>query len=310
MSKHKKRPVLISKTLSWIAFRIYIFLFLIVERLSVKHADQFGRFLGGLLFYLSSHRRKIVEENVRTLKAWAEKRNLKNALLDQDNRTIAKKIYQSNAGNFFYSFSMMNKPKATIEKHIKIRDLELLKKVYEKNKGVIMLFAHGGPFELTVMLPKLMPSIFNESKMAAMYRPLNNRYMNQWYFRKRNRFGAQLFSREDGFFKIIRHIKNGGFMNIAFDIRMHQGEKVELFDRPASTSKIPHALHKATHAPVFAISFVRADDISWEIQFKEITSPKHGVCSEIDLLKAANMHLEQMIFENPYDYFFFQDRYK
>ena len=23
-------------------------------------------------------------------------------------------------------------------------------------------------------------------------------------------------------------------MNIAFDIRMHQGEKVELFDRPAS----------------------------------------------------------------------------
>ena len=63
MSKHKKRTILIRKTLSWIAFRIYIFLFLIVERLSVKHADQFGRFLGGLLFYLSSHRRKIVEEN-------------------------------------------------------------------------------------------------------------------------------------------------------------------------------------------------------------------------------------------------------
>ena len=310
MSMHKKRPVLISKTLSWIAFRIYIFLFLIVERLSVKHADQFGRFLGGLLFYLSSHRRKIVEENVRTLKAWAEKRNLKNALLDQDNRTIAKKVYQSNAGNFFYSFSMMNKPKATVEKHIKIPDLELLKKVYEKNKGVIMLFAHGGTFELTVMLPKLMPSIFNEDKMAAMYRPLNNRYMNQWYLRKRNRFGAQLFSREDGFFKIIRFIKNGGCLNIAFDIRMHQGEKIELLDRSASISKIPYALHKATQAPVFAIRFVRIDDMSWEIQFKEIASSEDGFCSEIELLKAANEYLEQIIFENPYDYFFFQNRYK
>ena len=119
MSIHKKRSILISKTLSWITFRIYISLFLIVERLSVKKADQFGRFLGGLLFYLSSHRRKIVEKNVGTLKAWAEKRNLKNPLLDQGNRTIAKKIYESNAGNFFYSFSMMNKSKATIEKHIK-----------------------------------------------------------------------------------------------------------------------------------------------------------------------------------------------
>ena len=99
-------------------------------------------------------------------------------------------------------------------------------------------------------------------------------------------------------------------MNIAFDIRMHQGEKIELFDRPAFTSKIPHALHKATHAPVLAINFVRLDDISWEIQFKEILLSEHGDCSEIDLLKTANEHLEKMIFENLYDYFFFQNRYK
>ena len=237
----------------------------------MKKADKFGRFLGGLLFYLSSHRRKIVEENVGTLKAWAEKRNLKNPLLDQDNRTIAKKIYQSNAGNFFYSFSMMNKPKATIEKYVKISDsnIELLKKVHEKNKGLILIFAHAGPFELIVMLPKLIPSIFKESKMAAMYRPLNNSYMNQWYLKKRSRFGALLFSREDGFFKIIRHIKNGGFMYVANDIRMHQGEKIELFDRPASTSKIPHAFHKATQAAVCAISFVRSDDVSWKSSSKK-----------------------------------------
>ena len=310
MFKHKKRPVFISITLSWIAFRIYMVLFLIVERLSLKHADQFGRFLGSLLFYLSSHRRKIVEENVHTLKAWAEKRNLKNSILDQDNRTIAKKIYESNAGNFFYSFALMNKPEAIIKKYIKISDLELLKKVYENNKGVIILFAHSGPYELTVMLPNLMPSIFNKSNMAAMYRPLNNRYMNQWYLRKRNRFGTQLFSREDGFFKITRHIKNGGFMNIAFDVRMHQGKKIELFDQLASTSKIPYVLHKATQAPVIAISFVRANDLSWEVRFKEIISPEHAVCTELDFLKLANEHLEQMIFENPYDYFFFQNRYK
>ena len=142
-----------------------------------------------------------------------------------------------------------------------------------------------------------------------MYRPLNNRYMNQWYLEK-GPVSVHSFFLEDGFLKIIRYIKNGGFMNIAFDIRMQQGEKIELFDRFASTSKIPFSLHKATQAPVFTISFVRADDVGWEIQFKEIASSENGFSSETELLKAANEHLEKIIFENPYDYFFFQDRYR
>ena len=306
---HKGITILISKALNWITSRIYLVLFLIVERLSLKQADKLGRFLGGLLFYSSIQRRKIVEENVQTLKAWADKRNLKNPLLDQDNKAISKKIYQSNAGNFFYSFALMNKSKATIDKHIKISNLELLKKVYEKNQGVIMLFSHAGPFELTVMLQRLIPTIFNECKMNIMYRPLNNTFTEKWYKRKRERFGAKLFSREDGFLKIIRNIRNGSLVILASDIRMRQGKKVELFDRLASSSKIPHALHKATKAPVVAISYARLDDFSWEIQFNEIGSSRDGVCSEIDLLKATNEHLEQIIFKNPHDYFFFQNRY-
>lgn len=310
MSKNKYNTVLTSKFLSWILSRIYIFLFLIVEQLPLRLAYLFGRFLGGLLFYLTRHRRKIVENNILTLKNWAERKNFFNISLNQENQSIAKEIYQSNAGNFFYSFSLMNKSKIVIEKHIKIGNLDLLKKSLANNKGVILLFAHSGPFELTVMLPKIIPSIFNDRNMAAMYRPFNNRYMNSWYLKRRCRFGAQLFSREDGFFRIIRHIKNGGLINIAYDIRMNQGEKVEFFDKLASTSKIPYSLHKATGAPVIAISFIRIDDLSWEIQFNEIASVANEVCSEIDLLKTANNHLEEKIFKNPFDYFFFQDRYK
>ena len=35
-------------------------------------------------------------------------------------------------GNFFYSFALMNRSKATIEKNIRIRDIELLKKYIEE----------------------------------------------------------------------------------------------------------------------------------------------------------------------------------
>ena len=264
MIKQKQRPVLISKILSWITSRIYIFLFLIVERLTLKHADLLGRSLGGLLFYLSSSRRKIVEENVQILKSWAAKRNLKNLFLDQDNRTLAKKIYQSNAGNLFYSLSLMNKPVNIIKKHIKVNGLGLFEKARRNNKGVLVLFSHSGPWELITALPKLEPSILKMDDFAVMFRPLNNYFMNEWYLKKRKRFGARLYSREDGFLKIIRHLKNGSFLNAAFDIRMHEGEKIELFDKPASTSKIPYALYKATDASVVTVDFVRSCDLSWE----------------------------------------------
>lgn len=313
MSKHRKRSLLFRKYSSWFSSRIYIFVFFLVERLSLKYAYQLGRFFGSLFFYLSSHRRKIVEENVRTLKAWATKRNLNNALLDQEDSVIAKKIYQSNAGNFLYSFSMMNKPITTVKKYLKIKNCELLEKAYEKNKGVIMLFSHTGPWELTVMMSELMPPIFKASKrceMAIMFRPLNNYFLNKWYLRKRSRYGALLLSRDDGFFKIIRLLKNGSFVHIAFDIRMQQGQKIELFDRQASTSKIPYVLHKASKALVIALSLVKSGDLGWEIEFKEIASAENGICPEMSLLKASNEHLEQVIFNNPYDYFFFQDRYK
>jgi len=313
MSKCRKRSLLFRRYSSWFSSRIYIFVFFLVERLSLKNAYQLGRFFGSLFFYLSSHRRKIVEGNVRTLKAWAKKRNFKNELIDQEDSVIVKEIYQSNAGNFLYSLSMMNKPIATAKKYLKIKDFELLEKAYKNNKGAIVLFSHTGPWELIVMMFGLMPAKFVASKrceMAIMFRPLNNCFLNKWYLRKRSRYGALLLSRDDGFFKIIRLLKNGSFANIAFDIRMQQGQEIELFDRKASTSKIPYVLHKASKAPVIALSLVKSGDLGWEFEFKEIASAENGICPEMSLLKASNEHLEQVIFNNPYDYFFFQDRYK
>ena len=135
--------------------------------------------------------------------------------------------------------------------------MELLKKAYEKNKGVIVLFSHSGPWELSAILPELIPMAVEKRTVCIMYRPLNNYYFNKWYLRKRGRYGAQLLSSDDGFFKITRLLKRGSFMQIAYDIRMQQGLEVELFDRLASTSKIPYVLHKASKAPVIAVNLVR-----------------------------------------------------
>ena len=133
--------------------------------------------------------------------------------------------------------------------------------------------------------------------------------MNEWHLKKGNVLDQALFKRR-WILKNHKAPQKWIILECAFDIRMHEGEKIELFDKPASTSKIPYALYKATDASVVTVDFVRSSDLSWEIQFKEITSFNQQLYSEKDFLKLANAHLEQKIFENPCDYFFFQNRYK
>lgn len=310
MTKNKEVPVRFRNSFKWIASQVYIVLFMIIGRLSLKYAYDLGKFFGVLFYYASKERKEIVEENVQILKAWGAKRNLKNPLLDKENSVIAKEIYKSNMGNFLYSIALMNKPMTVIGEHLEIENIEVLEKAYKQNKGVILLFYHLGPWELSPILPELMPFLKEKAEFSIMYRPLNNYYFNKWYTKKRSSFGAKLLCRDDGFIKVIRNVKKGSILCLANDIRMREGEKIELFDSEASTSTIPSVLHKLAGSPLLAYTLVKSGDLHWKFQFKEIVLPASGECSEKELLLASNEHLEKIIHKYPYDYFFFQNRFK
>lgn len=310
MTENKEVPVRFRNPLRWITSQVYILLFMIIGRLSLKHACDLGKFLGVLFYYASKKRKEIVEENIRILKAWGAKRNLKNPLLDKKNTVIAKEIYKSNMGNFLYSIALMNKPMTVIGEHLEIENIEVLEKAYKQNKGVILLFYHLGPWELFPILTEFMPFLKEKAELAIMYRPLNNYYFNKWYTKKRSSFGAKLLCRDDGFIKVIRHVKKGAILCLANDIRMREGEKIELFDGEALTSTIPSLLHKLAKSPLLAFTLVKSGDLHWRCDFKEIVLPASGECSEKELLRASNEYLEKNIYKYPYEYFFFQNRFK
>lgn len=306
----KNKQYRLKNFFKWFNFLCLLLLFMIVGRLSLKNAYKFGRLIGALLFQITNKRRKIVEENIQILKDWGERRNLKNPLLNQDISAIAKEIYKCNAGNFFYSWSMTAKSTDTLSKHLKIKNMEVLNKAFEKNKGVIILFSHTGPWELIALLSKLDPSISEVFNFAAVYRVINNPYLNRWYLKKRSRFGIKMFSRDDGFLKIMRHVKNKSILFIASDIRMSTGPKADFFDLKTTASKIPYTFHKGTKAPMISITLVKSGDLKWDFQFNEILPLEQDEYTEQNILKASNEDLERLIFNDPYNYFFFQNRLK
>ena len=106
MSVYKNKTVLFSKFSCWIVSRIYIFLFVIVEHLTLRQAYGFGRFMGAILFYLTKNRLDLnvsyaiaqAESNSITLEGLGSIEVLKSCGLEFDfiERWIQKYIEQVN----------------------------------------------------------------------------------------------------------------------------------------------------------------------------------------------------------------------
>lgn len=276
-----------------------------------------GRCFGYGIYIAFPKRRKIVLENIQILKAWAQTEGLSNAYLKRGDADLAKSIFIQNAENFIFSLVLMSKPKAMIRKHLHLKNSEVLEKVVQENKSLVILFAHYGPWENLSLLPQLLGDhLSGEKRIGAIYRPLVNPLIDRWFRRLRESNGCQLFSRKDGFIAITRFLKMSGVLLVAMDMRLTQGERVPLFNKLASSTTIPLKLIKMTGAvPVFSL-FRKVGRKEWEIDFREF--PDFNIDTEnsdteekqAEFLRCMNTFLEQMIANDPTNYFFFQDRYK
>ena len=284
----------------------------------------FADLLGILAYYLFTKRRKIVFDNISLIHDWTNtadfnKDNFNQEIISKlfnglERKQLVKKIFQRNAVNFLASLVLITKNDEFIRKHVKILNSEILEKKISEKKGLIVLFAHQGPWELISKLPEFLDfSSTNKApklEMASIYRPLNNYYLDNWFFKKRAKSGMQLFSREDGFLKIIRYLKNEGILFTAIDQRIKQGTQSFLFGKLASTTNLVNTFHNTSNAPLVYMSFIKTGSTSWELEFFDFNSKDVKLQSKKLFNDYMNKRLEEVILISPMDYFFFQDRYK
>lgn len=293
-------------------FCIFYLVYRALVLLPLNVSLAIARYSGHLLYLCFPRRRKIVLRNIQTMKTWAQSEGLSTAHIEEGEADLVKTIFIHNAENLIFSIVLMSKPKAVIEKHLRVKNLEVLEKAAQDEKSLLILFAHQGPWELLTLLPQLMPDALSYKKcLGAIYRPLVNPLIDRWVLKIREANGAQLFSREDGFFSITRFLKAKGTLFVASDMRMRQGEPVLLFDKLAASTTIPLKLRKMTGAVPLFFVLKKINRSQWEIDFEEFpTFDVHTPEGEAAFLRCMNAFLERMVVANPSDYFFFQDRYK
>ena len=186
-----------------------------------------------------------------------------------------------------------------------------LKEALTEGKGAVILLAHMGPWEALSQLPGFASRHGIEAPFGAMYRPLNNTYLDDWFKRQREASGTRLFSRRDGFHKPVDFIRGGGMLGILADQKMREGVVVPYFGSEAKTSPIPGLFLRRSQAPLLAVSIESLAPARWKIRVRQVELPDGLDDSKRAILaEQCNQVLELSLAQSVCDGFWLSSRFK
>ena len=278
-------------------FFVIIILFMIMKIFGLK----ISRLISGFIF-------KNIGPLFRSKKI--SQQNLSYALPNinkSESNEIIKKMW-INYGKIFSEYMFIkdfrNDPK--FSKKIIIENQEELEKIKLQKKPVIFISGHFSNFELMAM--HLEKSNIN---LAAVYRPLNNRFLNPIMERIRKKYicKKQIKKGISGTKELLKEFKSGTSIALMIDQRVSEGIKSELFGHKALTTTIPAQFVKKFDPLIVPIYIERLIDDTFQLKIlKAIEFSKNETTDEIT--NKLNKILEKMIMSNPEQWIWTHNRWK
>ena len=278
-----------------------ISLFCIFKIIGLKNASNLGSVLGktfGPLF----RQKNIIKKNIKIgLGNVDEKKEeeIINGMWSNIGRTFAEYIFLK---DFKFNKTNFN--------HIKINGTNYLDQIKKSNEPVIFYSGHFANFELMAMeLDK------SGVKTAAIYRPLNNFFLNPLmeYLRMKYICPTQIPKGRKGMREIINRIKDGYSVALMMDQRVSEGRKVPFFNVPALTTTIPAQLALKYDCKLVPISLERKEGANFEMTVHEPYNIEKTGNDEEDtknITLKINKIIEKMIIKNPKQWIWSHNRWK
>ena len=189
---------------------------------------------------------------------------------------------------------------------IKIDGQEILEEIKMSNKQVVFISGHLSNFELMAMhLEK------SGIKLSAIYRPLNNIFLNVMMERIRKKYICKhQIKKGIGGLKQLIHLKKKNFSTaLMIDQRVSEGILSNFFNSEALTTTIPAQLVKKFNIPIIPIYIERIKDLDFKITIKEpINFTKETKVQKIT--DELNKILEKMILKKPEQWIWSHNRWK
>jgi len=193
-----------------------------------------------------------------------------------------------------------------LESNINFDGREILEKIKNEKTPVIFVSGHFSNFELMAM--QIEKSGIN---LAAIYRPLNNIFLNVLMERIRKKYICknQIKKGTGGVRELLKLYKKGYSIALMIDQRVTEGIKSKFFDEDAFTTTIPAQFIKKFNCKVVPIYIERFNSINFNIKVEKPIEFSKDFSTE-KITRDLNIELEKMILKNPGKWIWSHNRWK
>ena len=219
---------------------------------------------------------------------------------------IVNKMW-ANYGKTFIEYIFLNNFKKK-SNHIKIKNKEIIEEIEKKNKQAIFISGHFANYELMSMeLTK------SNIKLATIYRPLNNIFLNPFmeFLRKKYVCKNQIKKGISGVKDALNFMEKNYCIALMVDQRVSEGLKVPLFENNAFTTTLPAQLSIRFNCDIVPIYISRDKDNNFEMEIlNPLIFPEDRKKDKEYITKKINEKIEQLIIRDPSQWILTHNRWK
>ena len=279
----------------------YWILVLAVRVLPVGLMQAVGMFAGRALFRLGGKHERWALENARI--AFPD-------LGEAERRSIVAESYAAfgrNAVDFIRAESWSDED---LEKRVSITGREHVEQGVERGKGLFLVSAHLGNFELAMRAMGVLGV-----PILVIGRPMRNKLLYARLERSRTRGGqVRLVDRDQAALPMLRAIRRNGAVGVMLDqyVRKSRGVFVPLFGVRCSTSPVVAAIALRTGATLLCGTVARDGPDHHVVRFSPIEVPEVGEGEDaVEVVTAAcNRAIEERIRAHPDQWLWGHRRYR
>ncbi len=194
--------------------------------------------------------------------------------------------------------------------HINIKNKKILENLVNSKEKVVFISGHFANFELMAMeITKIGVSL------SAIYRPLNNYFLNFFMERLRKKYICpnQIKKGISGVKQAVSDLKKGNSLALMIDQRLSEGENINFFNSNSMTTTLPAQIALKYKVKIIPIHLVRKDDFSYEMEVGQPLDFKtydNNNDNKIKISQKLNLWLEGKIKEQPDQWILTHNRWK
>jgi KDO2-lipid IV(A) lauroyltransferase len=261
---------------------------------------KFSRIIASKLFSVFGpffRSKKTIEKNI-SFAFYESDKKFKKVLIDNMWKSYGKILAEYVFMKYFR--------KINSEEFLEVKGQEILESIKLSKDPVIFISGHFDNFELMAMYIEK-----SGVDLAAIYRPLNNNFLNPVMenIRKKYICRKQIKKGISGTKEILKYFKSGTSIALMIDQRVSQGIRSLLFKNEALTTTIPAQFVKKFNCKIVPIYIERIKHSQFRL---EILKPLNFSKNEdIHLITThINKTIEGMIKKNPEQWIWTHDRWK